>query len=226
MIAFSNAKIYKNLVTFPSATDRVPNFGVEYIEVPDGIYDRSVSRSNKVEAQKVAMLVFDHFKKFPQRSLGVVAFSEAQQTAIDSEIRQIRSMDISYESYFNEEREEPFFVKNLENVQGDERDTIIFSIGCAKDQSGVMHMNFGPLSKQGGYRRLNVAITRSKYNIKLVGSIKPTDIDLERTSSDGVKMLHHYIEFAIHGPEALERELWFLVSLNSILLLKKKFIKC
>jgi very-short-patch-repair endonuclease len=207
LIAFSNAKIYKNLITFPSAVEKISDFGVEYIEVQNAFYDRSGTRTNKIEAQKVAELVFEHFRKYPERSLGVIAFSEAQQNEIDVAVRQLRSKYSSFEQFFNEEKEEPFFIKNLENVQGDERDTIIFSIGYAKDQNGIMHMNFGPLSKQGGYRRLNVAITRAKYNVKLVGSIKPTDIDLERTNSEGVKMLRQYIEFAIHGPESLQSEL-------------------
>lgn len=114
---------------------------------------------------------------------------------------------MEFEEFFDETKEEAFFVKNLENVQGDERDTIIFSIGYAKDQNGIMYMNFGPLSQNGGYRRLNVAITRAKYNVKLVGSIKPNDIDLERTTSEGVRMLREYIEFAIKGPDALQSEI-------------------
>ena len=87
--------------------------------------------------------------------------------------------------FFDENKDEPFFIKNLENVQGDERDTIIFSICYAKNNRGIMLMNFGPLGKQGGERRLNVAVTRAKINIKLVGSIEPTDIDLVRAKSDG-----------------------------------------
>lgn len=208
LITFSNAKIYRNLITFPSAVDKKDDFGVEYIEVKGGIYDRSGTRANRSEAQKVAQLVFEHFIKYPNRSLGVVAFSEAQQNAIDAEFRKLRlDNPINYDSCFSEDNNENFFIKNLENVQGDERDTIIFSIGYAKDKNGVMHMNFGPLSKQGGYRRLNVAITRAKYNIKLVGSIKPTDIDIDKTSAQGVKMLRQYMEFAINGAEALENEI-------------------
>ncbi|MHB8131780.1 MAG: DUF3320 domain-containing protein, partial [Mobilitalea sp.] len=89
------------------------------------------------------------------------------------------------------------------------RDTIIFSIGYAKDHNGVMYMNFGPLSRNGGHRRLNVAITRAKYNVKLVGSIHPTDIKVESTNSEGVKMLRQYIEFAINGVSVLQNELRF-----------------
>jgi very-short-patch-repair endonuclease len=208
LIAFSNSKIYNNnLITFPTNKEREPDSGVEYIYVPNGIYDRSGKRNNSVEASKVAEIVFNHIRNYPRRSLGVVTFSEPQQQAVESAILEKRLLDQSSESFFAEDKEDAFFIKNLENVQGDERDTIIFSIGYAKDRNGVMHMNFGPLSKTGGYRRLNVAITRAKYNIKLIGSIYPTDINLENTTSEGVKMLRSYIEYAINGPQILEREL-------------------
>lgn len=210
LIAFSNIKIYNaQLITFPSSTESAPDCGVEYVYVKDGVYDRGGKKNNIIEARKVADLVFDHFRKYPNRSLGVVTFSEAQQSAIDVAIRQKRLQNPCFDKYFIEEKEEPFFIKNLENVQGDERDTIIFSIGYAKDNKGVMYMNFGPLSREGGYRRLNVAITRAKYNVKLIGSIMPTDIDLDKVSSEGVKMLRSYIEFAQQGIAALEKELTF-----------------
>ena len=208
LIAFSNAKIYNhNLITFPSTIDKVPDFGVEYIYVADGIYDRGGKKNNIIEAKRVADLVFEHFTKYPNRSLGVVTFSEAQQAAVDMAIRQKRHENNAFEKFFIEDKDEAFFIKNLENVQGDERDTIIFSIGYAKDNQGIMYMNFGPLSRDGGFRRLNVAITRAKYNIKLVGSIQPTDIDIDRVSSEGVKMLRAYIEFAQQGVIALQKDL-------------------
>jgi len=208
LIAFSNAKIYNHsLVTFPSQNEKKTDFGVEYVYVSNGIYDRGGKKNNINEAHKVADLVFEHFTKYPNRSLGVVTFSEAQQLTIDMAIRQRRLSDNRFDNFFTEEIDEPFFIKNLENVQGDERDTIIFSIGYAKDSKGMMYMNFGPLSRDGGYRRLNVAITRAKFNVKLVGSIQPTDIDLDRTNSEGVKMLRSYIDFAKNGPSVLENEI-------------------
>jgi len=206
LIAFSNAKIYgNNLITFPSNINMAPDNGVEYIFVREGFYDRGGRRGNVIEAKKVTELVFNHFGKYPNRSLGVVAFGEVQQQAIETEIRSRRMQNQQYEHFFNEETNEPFFIKNLENVQGDERDTIIFSIGYAKDAAGIFHMNFGPLSKSGGERRLNVAITRAKFNVKLVGSIRPTDINIDKISSDGPKLLRDYIDFAINGEESLVR---------------------
>lgn len=208
LIAFSNAKIYKNnLITFPSNIEKAINNGVEYIYVPNGFYDRGGKKGNIIEANKIADLVFQHFREQPHRSLGIIAFGEIQQQAIETVIRERRLKNQDFESFFAEDKEEAFFVKNLENVQGDERDTIIFSIGYAKDNAGVFRMNFGPLSKSGGERRLNVAITRAKFNVKLVGSIMPTDIDTDKISSEGPKLLRAYIDFAINGPSVLEKEI-------------------
>ncbi|SFS07432.1 DUF4011 domain-containing protein [Anaeromicropila populeti] len=208
LIAFSNAKIYNHsLTTFPSTIEKVENNGVEYVYVKNGVYDRGGKKCNLEEAKEVANLVFNHIKNSSNRTLGVITFSEAQQHAVENAIQQKRLQHPEYEDFFNEEKLDGFFIKNLENVQGDERDTIIFSIGYAKDTNGVMYMNFGPLSRDGGYRRLNVAITRAKYNVKLVGSIYPTDIRLESTNSEGVKMLRSYIEFAIQGQKVLDTEI-------------------
>lgn len=208
LIAFSNAKIYRNrLITFPSAIDSAPDYGVEYVLVENGFYDRGGRKGNVPEAERVAELVFDHFRRNPGRSLGVIAFGSVQEYAIDTAVRRMRMKNQEFEQFFDEDADEPFFIKSLENVQGDERDTIIFSIGYAKDSQGVMRMQFGPLSQTGGERRLNVAITRAKYNVKLVGSIYPTDIATDRVSAEGPKLLRSYIDFAWRGPEALEEEL-------------------
>lgn len=210
LIAFSNAKIYKNrLITFPSNIESGKDNGVEYVYVPDGFYDRGGSKGNVIEARKVAQMVIEHFKTHPERSLGVIAFGEVQQYAIENILREMRLADQSYEQFFDESKDEAFFVKSLENVQGDERDTIIFSIGYAKDASGVFRNQFGPLGKTGGERRLNVAITRAKYNVKLVGSILPTDINEESITTEGPKLLRAYIDYAINGPDSLVRELTY-----------------
>lgn len=208
LIAFSNAKIYRNrLISFPSNRERSSGWGVEYIYVENGVYNgKSNPKGNLEEAKRVADEVFRHFREHPERTLGVVAFGTVQEEAIENQINIRRQRNPQYEEFFREDINEPFFVKSLENVQGDERDTIIFSIGYAKDKAGIMRMNFGPLSKAGGERRLNVAITRAKYNVKLVGSILPTDILIERISEDGPKLLRKYIEFAINGPEVLDQD--------------------
>ena len=197
LISFSNREIYKNtLITFPNSSDAIPEMGVEYVYVPDGYYEGGGKNCNILEAQKCVELVEEHIRNHSERSLGIIAFSEKQQTAIENAIMVFREENPLYEYFFNEAVEEPFFIKNLENVQGDERDTIIFSICYAKDRNGRMFMRFGPLGHEGGERRLNVAITRAKCNVKLVGSILPSDIDLNRTKSEGIRMLRSYIEFA------------------------------
>ena len=134
------------------------------------------------------------------------AFGEVQQTSIEEAIIRKRYDNPQYEIFFKEDKEEPLFIKNLETVQGDERDTIIFSIGYAPDASGKFIVNFGPLSRNGGERRLNVAITRARYNLILVGSILPTDIDTDRISGLGPKLLRLYIDFAINGTQAIFAE--------------------
>lgn len=207
LIAFSNAKIYQgDLITFPSSVEKADGMGVEYIHVMDGIYDRGGRNGNRKEAEQIAELVFNHFRKHPNRSLGIIAFGEVQQTSIEEAIIRKRHDNPQYEIFFKEDKEEPLFIKNLETVQGDERDTIIFSIGYAPDASGKFIMNFGPLSRNGGERRLNVAITRARYNLKLVGSILPTNIDTDRISGLGPKLLRLYIDFAINGIHAILAE--------------------
>lgn len=194
LISFSNKEIYgNNLVTFPSSKVNEADSGVEYIYVKNGVYE---NRCNKEEAAVCVKLIEEHIEKHPERSLGIIAFSESQQSTIEDAVQEFRKKNRQYDSFFSEDKEEVFFIKNLENVQGDERDTIIFSICYGKNSQGRMFMRFGPLGHQGGERRLNVAITRAKYNIKLVGSIQPEDIDLDKTKSEGVKILRSYIEFA------------------------------
>lgn len=209
LIAFSNQEIYKNeLVTFPSSNERDPDTGVEFVYVEDGYYEPSPRNYNTLEAKRIVELVKEHIEKHPNRSLGIIAFSEKQQQAIALEIQRFREKHSEYEAFFAEGKDDEFFVKNLENVQGDERDTIFFSVGYAKTKEQrangkPMSMRFGPLGVSGGERRLNVAITRAKINVKLVSSILPSDIDLSRTESDGIRMLRSYIEFAMNGAATL-----------------------
>lgn len=209
LIAFSNQEIYRNdLVTFPSSNEFEPDTGVEFVYVEDGFYEPSPKNCNILEAKRIVLLVKNHIDRHPNRSLGIIAFSEKQQQAIILEIQRFREKNPEYEEFFAEGKDDEFFVKNLENVQGDERDTIFFSVGYArtreqKANGKPMSMRFGPLGAAGGERRLNVAITRAKINVKLVSSILPSDIDLSRTESDGIRMLRSYIEFAMNGESAL-----------------------
>lgn len=206
LISFSNKNFYENdLITFPSAKINKTGIGVDFYCV-NGTFDRT-SKTNRVEAERVVDLVFENIEKYPERSLGVVAFSMAQQCLIDNLINKRRLQNPSYEAFFKSYKEEPFFVKNLETVQGDERDTIIFSIAYAKDSHEKLLLNFGPLNREGGERRLNVAVTRAKFNVQLVSSMHYTDIDLSRVNSLGVKLLREYLDYAENGDIALERSI-------------------
>ena len=205
LIAFSNREIYAGrLVTFPGAVDKQPHLGVELEYVPDGIFHK---RRNKQEAKRCVQLIEEHILNRSHRSLGVVAFSRTQQAAIEEELHRFRIAHPEYDEFFDEHKEEPFFIKNLENVQGDERDTMIFSVGYAKREGGKpMLLNLGPLSASGGERRLNVAITRARYNVKLVSSVLAKDIDLARTASEGTRLLRAYIDYAEKGYTAIEAD--------------------
>ena len=204
LIAFSNKNFYDNdLVTFPSAKADAPGVGVDYYYV-DGLFDRK-SHNNRKEAEFIVDLIYENIEKYPNRSLGVVAFSVAQQDLIDRLLSQRRQNTPEKEDFFRSNPEEPFFVKNLETVQGDERDTIIFSVAYGKDAQGKLLHNFGPLNRVGGERRLNVAVTRAKCNVQLVSSMHHTDIDLKRTSAEGARLLREYLDFAENGAVALER---------------------
>ena len=205
LIAFSNLNFYNNnLITFPSSSKDQKGIGVDYYYVEGGTFDRG-NKTNRKEAQYIVDLIYDNIKKYPNRSLGVVAFSASQQNLIDKLLSNKRQNDPSFEWFFNSGNKEPFFIKNLETVQGDERDTIIFSVAYARDNQGRFIQNFGPLNKEGGERRLNVAVTRAKENVQLVASIHYTDIDLSNTGSEGVRLLRAYLDYAQNGEEALER---------------------
>ncbi|MBC7473118.1 MAG: DUF4011 domain-containing protein, partial [Candidatus Sericytochromatia bacterium] len=202
LIAFSNKHFYNNkLFTFPNKVLDKP--AIEFIHV-NGIYDRGGSRQNRIEAEKIADLVFEHLKKYNNKlTLGVITFSEAQQMAILSELERRRMDDQSFEALFESKDSERFFVKSIEHVQGDERDVILFSVGYGKSHDNKISYNFGPLKSTGGERRLNVAVTRARQHIKLVSSIRYTDLDLARINSLGSKLLRNYLEYAELGKSAL-----------------------
>ena len=205
LIAFSNNFLYGNrLVTFPSPDFSGSSTGVEFKYVEDGIYDRSRTRTNDREVQEIIKIVSAHARQYPNKSLGVVTFSQAQMTAIDTAILRMRGTDPTLEGFFGNSNDEPFFVKNLENVQGDERDVIVFSVGYGRDAMGKLAMNFGPLNTMGGERRLNVAITRAREKVLLISSIRGADLDLSRTNAEGVKLLKHYLDYADRGTAALD----------------------
>lgn len=202
LIAYSNSKYYENkLYTFPSPDDQVSEVSWVHVE---GYYDKSSTRTNKAEAQAVVEEICRRLRdeKLRKLSIGVVTFSQPQQNLIDDLLMDAYREDPKLEEYANE-MYEPILIKNLENVQGDERDVIMFSIGYGPDKDGKVSMNFGPLNRDGGWRRLNVAISRSKCKMIVFSVITPDMIDLSRTRSDGVEGLKGFLEFAAKGRSAL-----------------------
>lgn len=205
LIAFSNAQYYKNeLLTFPSPDAASDLLGVSFRHVPNGRYDRGGSRTNRVEAEAVVESVVQLLRdSSSQDSIGIVTFSQAQQCLIEDLLDERRRSSPDLETHFSSEVAEPVFIKNLENVQGDERDTIIFSVGYGPDMTGKISMNFGPLNLEGGERRLNVAVTRARRRLIVFSSLTNDQIDLRRTRATGVHHFKIFLDYARRGPSAI-----------------------
>ena len=202
LIAFSNANYYDNrLLTFPSPDDLTTKVGWQYV---DGIYDRGRSRQNRAEAEAVIEEIRLRLSSpdTAHRSIGVVTFNTNQQSLIEDLLTDLFSHNPDLEAAANL-LDEDIFVKNLENVQGDERDVILFSIGYGPDKEGKVALNFGPLNRDGGGRRLNVAVSRARYEMKVFSSLRADMIDLNRTSAEGVADLKSFLEYAEKGRDYL-----------------------
>lgn len=207
LISFSNREFYDNqLRVFPGPSIGRKELGLSFRHISGGVYFRSKGRFNRVEAKAVAEAVIEHARTTPHLSLGVGAFSKAQQNAIQDEVESLRRANIKpdAECFFTEERDEPFFVKNLETIQGDERDVIYLSVGYGPDEAGRFTMNFGPVNKDGGWRRLNVLITRSRRRCVVFSSIVSDDIRVEPGSPRGVQVLKRYLKYAEEGTLPLD----------------------
>jgi very-short-patch-repair endonuclease len=200
LIAVSNQEFYDGkLYVIPSPGQPGRGQGLSFDHVPDGIFDRGRSASNRREAQVVAEAVMEHARRHPLQTLGVGTFSVSQRDAILNELELLRRADPSCEEFFVSGTAEPFFVKNLENIQGDERDVIFISVGYGKTAEGYMAMSFGPLSNEGGERRLNVLITRARESCRVFSSIRAHDIDLGRTQARGTAALKTFLTYAESG---------------------------
>lgn len=207
LIAFSNHHYYQGrLITFPAANPEREGCGVQSILVR-GTYEMGKSRCNPIEAEKVVSLVVSRLldPNLRDRSIGVVTFNAQQQDLIERLLEAKQKEHPEIEPYFSVRAPERLFVKNLENVQGDERDVMIFSTTFGKDPAGKLSMNFGPMNKPGGERRLNVAITRARERLIVVTSLDPDDIDLRRTAAVGIKHLREFLAFAKDGKQVLFR---------------------
>lgn len=198
LIAFSNKRFYESrMYTFPSADDRTSHVVFRKVE---GIFERGGARVNRAEAEAIVAEIVRRYKdaELSGQSIGVVTFNVPQQTLIEDLFQQACTADPSLDAWTHTGNE-PVFIKNLENVQGDERDVILFSITYAPDANGRMSMNFGPINREGGWRRLNVAVTRARQDMVVFSSIDPADIDLNRTSSSGPASLRAFLEYAQRG---------------------------
>lgn len=206
LIAFSNHRYYEGgLVTFPSpvTSDRAVSFHL----IKEGLYEKGGARINKPEAKSLVADLVARLKEpgFRESGLtvGVVTFNTEQQTLILDLLDEERRKDASIEPFFMDSELEPIFVKNLESVQGDERDIMYFSLTYGPTVTGEPSMNFGPMNKQGGERRLNVAVTRARHELRVFSSLRPEQLDLSRTQAAGVRDLKHFMEFAERGARAL-----------------------
>ncbi|WP_139685829.1 DUF3320 domain-containing protein [Vibrio tasmaniensis] len=207
LIAVSNQEFYDNkLMIFPSSGINPHAKGLSLNYLPNTTYDRGGSRSNMGEAAAVAEAVIRHAKTTPNQTLGVVAFSTAQRDAILLEVERLRKTNPDLEHFFGEHEEgEDFFVKNLENVQGDERDTIYISIGYGKTNEGRLPMSFGPLNSDGGERRLNVLISRARMCMEVFSNFKGDEMPTTDASPFGVRALKNFLHYAETG-DLVKRE--------------------
>ncbi len=204
LIAFSNRMFYSGnpLMTFPNPDDDGET-GISFEYVSDGVFGRGTTRTNPVEARRAVDLIIQHLDQHGwERSLGVITLSLPQRDAVELELhRRLQERPDLVSLVETETGAEPFFVKNLENVQGDERDSIILSLGYGPTEpGGIPSLAFGPITAAGGERRLNVAVTRAKHTMTLVSSMRPDHLDRTVNSrNDGPRMLASYVRYASRG---------------------------
>ncbi|MES2946090.1 MAG: DUF4011 domain-containing protein [Pseudomonadota bacterium] len=205
LITFSNQRYYDSgLVTFPSPVTLDKALSFHHVQ---GVYEKGAARTNPAEAKALVADLVARLKspgfRASKLTIGVVTFNAEQQSLIEDLLDEERRKDPAIEPYFSDSELEAVFVKNLESVQGDERDIMYFSITYGPNRAGVVSMNFGPMNRDGGERRLNVAITRARHELRVFSSLKAEHMDLARTQSRGVRDLKHFLDFAERGNRAL-----------------------
>jgi very-short-patch-repair endonuclease len=208
LIAFSNWNYYGNkLITFPAA--EAAQRGVSLRYVPNALFDRGKSRTNRTEAEAIVADAVARMKRClakPEKerlTYGVITFNVQQQTLIQDLFDQAQRDHPELEWFFSDDRIEPTAVKNLENVQGDERDVMFFSITFGFDAAGKFPVNFGALNRDGGERRLNVAVTRARQSLIVYSSFRAEQFRAERSQARGVHDLKSFLEYAEKGPSAI-----------------------
>ena len=204
LITVSNREFYNSdLLVFPSSYKDSEDFGLKHFHTQGTFYSPDKGgRVNRDEAKLIVKQVIKHSIERPDKSLGVVAFSQSQAKIIEDYLEQELKINPNpkAEKYiYDNSKDEKFFVKNLENVQGDERDYIFISVGYGFQENGRFSYSFGPINKEGGERRLNVLFSRSKSKCVVFSNFKGDQIDLSRTDSEGVRVLKSYLIFAERG---------------------------
>jgi len=200
LIALSNQQFYQNgLYVYPSPVTDTDTLGLKFVHLPECHYDREIGSINKGEAEVVARAAIDHYLKNPELSLGIGTFNIRQRDAIDNEIQHLLKNYPVLQPYFNDSYPEYCFVKNLETIQGDERDVIFLSIGFGKDRFGKLNQNFGPINKEGGERRLNVLMTRARRQCVVFSNFTARDLSVDDTSAKGLQILKLFLEYAETG---------------------------
>ena len=198
LIAVSNREFYDNQLYVVPSPERSGELGVKWCFVETG---RFLKGCNEIEANVVAEAIIRHARECPQWTLGVAAFSVTQRDAILESLAKLRRSNPDLDSFFDPNAVDPFFVKNLENVQGDERDAVFVSVGYGPGEDGKVSLNFGPVSATGGERRLNVLMTRAKRVLQIFSSMHAEDIDLTRATGRGPAVFREYLRFAERGGE-------------------------
>ncbi|MBC9033011.1 DUF3320 domain-containing protein [Sphingomonas sp. JC676] len=201
LIEVSNREFYDNgLILPPSPLEKDPAYGLCFTRI-DGVYDKGGKRDNRKEGEAIVARVAEHARMTPSLSLGIVTFSFAQRNMITELIELARRGDAILDAFLREGQAEDLFVKNIENVQGDERDVILVSVGYGPVVVGgrLTSMSFGPVNGEGGERRLNVLFTRARVRCEVFASFDPGDIDLTRTGGEGPRILKRFLEFAKNG---------------------------
>ncbi len=199
LIEVSNHEFYDAKLTYPPTPfSGHVGLGLSLVST-EGIYQRGRQRNNPIEADTICEHVLKHIQNYPAQSLGVVALSVAQRDTIDNKMEFLCASHPEVDQFCAESKEEPFFVKNLENVQGDERDVIFISIGYGKDKDGYFGQNFGPVSSQGGERRLNVLFTRARKRCTVFASMSYEDIRTDVSAHEGPRVLKAYLKYAATG---------------------------
>jgi len=197
LINFSNHAYYNgNIQIAPNIEPLRRPAAIQWHQV-DG---RWINQCNEIEAKAVVELLKTKLIQNPSKSVGIITFNAKQQDKIqdiiDAQVEEDKEFGVLYQQIMSRDLDERIFVKNIENVQGDERDIIIFSIAYAKNNEGRVYNRFGSLGQQGGENRLNVAVTRSKEEIHLVSSIEPNELSVDSTKNDGPKFLKSYMQYA------------------------------